>query len=441
MNVLPFTASPGEKTSPAFSPDGSRIAFAWKGDSVPGAKGYDLYVKAIGSETLLRLTQHPSEWISPAWSPDGTQIAFHRIDGAGTGIYVVPALGGPERKLRSTRMSWNWFSLISWSPDGKWIALADFLPEREHAGIYLLSTETLESRPIPSSPECIDNGQPAFSHSGEDLAYWCERSVNEAVLYSLPLQGGPAKMISLFRDFPSGLTWSADDKELIYSLGLGMPGDLGEVTVANGSVKPLAFVGDAELPTISSHKLAFSSSFNGINIWRKDLLHPEAPAVALIPSTRPQENAQYSPNGKRITFESERSGALGVWASSEDGSNLVQISSPHVRSGSPQWSPDGSKIAFDAHPLDRWEIDVADVSARIPRKLVTNISNVYRPHWSRDGKWIYFRSDEVGRTGPIVARRPAEMPLQCPKISTESVPRSPPMAMQSISQATSPKWC
>ena len=34
-----------------------------------------------------------------------------------------------------------------------------------------------------------------------------------------------------------------------------------------------------------------------------------------------------------------------------------------------------------------------------PRKLVTNISGVARPHWSRDGKWIYFRSDEPGRTG------------------------------------------
>ena len=107
LTAVPFTALPGQATSPAFSPDGSRIAFAWNGDPKGGAKGFDLYVKALGSETLLRLTQHPSEWISPAWSPDGTQIAFHRMAGADTGIYVVPALGGPERKLRSTRMPWR----------------------------------------------------------------------------------------------------------------------------------------------------------------------------------------------------------------------------------------------------------------------------------------------------------------------------------------------
>jgi Tol biopolymer transport system component len=40
-----------------------------------------------------------------------------------------------------------------------------------------------------------------------------------------------------------------------------------------------------------------------------------------------------------------------------------------------------------------------------PRKLITNISGVIQPYWSRDGKWIYFRSEEAGRTG--VYRCPA----------------------------------
>jgi len=50
LTAVPFTALQGEETSPAISPDGSRIAFAWNGDPGKDEKGFDLYVKVIGSE-------------------------------------------------------------------------------------------------------------------------------------------------------------------------------------------------------------------------------------------------------------------------------------------------------------------------------------------------------------------------------------------------------
>jgi Tol biopolymer transport system component len=217
-------------------------------------------------------------------------------------------------------------------------------------------------------------------------------------------------MISSFRAFPNGLTWSADDEKLIYSLmylGRGRSYQLGEVTVENGSTKQLAFEGSGMLPTVSSKgdKLAYSSLFTNSDIWRRDLLQPESPAVKLIPSSRAHWDAQYSPDGKRIAFVSLRTGLQGVWISSDDGTNLVQISNPNYVSGSPQWSPDGSRIAFDSLRVDRWEIYVADVAEQKPRKLITNINNVIRPQWSRDGKWIYFRSNQPGRMG--VYRCPA----------------------------------
>jgi Tol biopolymer transport system component len=298
------------------------------------------------------------------------------------------------------------FTHISWSPDGKWIAFADAAPQEEQARIYLLSTDTLEARQIPMSPMCIGEGMPAFSHNGEDLAYWCFLMNNgAAVLQALPISGGQPKTVSSSRAYPNGLTWSADDEKIIYSLysvrGGNFTSELGEVTVANGSTKKLAFAGSAMLPTTSlgGDKLAYSSLSTSMNIWRRDLLHPESPAVELIPSSRAQFDAQYSPDGKRIAFSSLRSGVQGLWISSDDGSNLVQISNPHNQSGSPQWSPDGKKIAFDSRPQDRWEIYVADVAEGRPRKLATNISDLIRPHWSRDGKWIYFRSEEPGRMG------------------------------------------
>ncbi len=404
LTAVPFTALPGRATAPAFSPDGSRIAFAWDGDLKGGGNGFDLYVKAIGSETLLRLTQHPSEdLMSAAWSPDGTQIAFQRVAGADSGIYVIPALGGPERKLHSTRVPLGFYETISWSPDAKWIAFSDWLPPDDHTGIYLLSPDTGKTERIPNGPKCLEQIQPAFSHRGEYLAYWCSLA-GGAVLYLQPVQGGEPKMVSTFRDSPAGLTWSADDKELIYSLW----GDgLSRVTVADGSVKTLAIGAGAVLPTVSpkGDKLGYSAVSFRPNIWRKDLLHPESPAVAFIPSSRSQFDAQYSPDGNRIAFASLRSGIQGVWTSNEDGSNLVQISTPAQASGSPQWSPDGNKIAFDSRSRDGWEIYVADVAERVPRKLVTNISAAVEPHWSRDGKWIYFTSGESARMG--VYRCPA----------------------------------
>jgi Tol biopolymer transport system component/DNA-binding winged helix-turn-helix (wHTH) protein len=409
LTAVPFTALPGEETAPAFSPDGSRIAFAWNGDPAPGTKGFDLYVKAIGSETLLRLTRHPSEWISPAWSPDGTQIAFQRTSGPDTGLYVVPVLGGPEKRLRSTQVSREDDTTVSWSPDGRSIAFSDRLPSDDHTGIYLLSTATGDTERIPKTSKCLGQVQPAFSHSGDHLAYWCING-KEAVLYSLLLEGGQPKMVSLFEEWPTGLTWSADDKELIYTLWHGFSfssGQFGEVSVANGSIKTLAFAVYARLPAVSARgdKLAFSSYSSRLNIWRRDLTHPESPPVELVPSSRAQWDAQYSPDGKRIAFASIRSGRQGVWISSDDGSNLVQVSNPNYASGSPQWSPDGSRIAFNSLPYDRWEIYIADVAELKPRKLITNISGVIQPYWSRDGKWIYFRSEEAGRTG--VYRCPA----------------------------------
>ena len=215
-------------------------------------------------------------------------------------------------------------------------------------------------------------------------------------------------MISTFRACPNGLTWSADDKKLIYSLWNGC--------AHTNSAKLLSrMVRSSGLPSQEAQccpqfrpratSLHYSSLSISSNIWRRDLLHPESPAVELIPSSRAQFDAQYSPDGKRIAFASVRSGVQGVWISNDDGSNLVQISNPAQASGSPQWSPDGNKIAFDSLSRDRWEIYVADVAERKPRKLVTNISDVIRPHWSRDGKWIYFSSEEPGRMG--VYRCPA----------------------------------
>ncbi len=311
VTPVPFTAYPGLEVCPTFSPDGSQIAFAWNGDPEPGSKGFDLYVKVIGSENLLRLTHHPSEVLCPAWSPDGAQIAFYLRTGAETSVQVVPALGGPERKLLSAHDPAEISGPIVWSPDGKWIAYGGSLLPADKHWLHLLSVEVLESREIHHAEGCLAENWPAFSHSGNQLAYLCllNDDVKEFGIYTVPSSGGPPMLVARFTTglgWPTGIVWTADDKRLILSRPrFGADLELDEIMLADGSLRKLSFGQDGGHPAISSKgdKLTFEvAPFHRIDIWRKDLEHPEAPAVKLISSTRSQDIPQYSPDGRHIVL-------------------------------------------------------------------------------------------------------------------------------------------
>jgi Tol biopolymer transport system component len=134
-------------------------------------------------------------------------------------------------------------------------------------------------------------------------------------------------------------------------------------------------------------------------IWRRDLNSSvsASPPNKLISSTRRESGPQFSPDGSKIAFESTRSGAYEVWLCQRDGSNLLQLThfSPSV-TGTPRWSPDGRQIVFDSRPAGNGDIFVIDSQGGSPRKLTSEPSNEVVPGWSRDGLWIYFASDRTG---------------------------------------------
>lgn len=409
MAVVPFTSYPGQETAPSFSPDGSRIAFSWD-DGTGNRSGkpqYDLYIKAIGSETLLRLTNHPSEWISSAWSPDGTQIAFHRLAADDNGIYVVPALGGPERKLITTHTPYEVAAPLNWSPDGQWIAYADTENGRPGDRAFLLNVETLESHEFPHDPICRHEGYLTFSHRGHELAILCVHNTTSFEYLITDLQGRSKRSLTTRHEFPNGLAWSGDDQSLIVAATNPNGDALYEIRVGDGEVHKLSGVA-GEWPTVTNdgHKLAVSVADNHVSIWRKDLQRPKAAAVQMYSSTRPQNASQYSPDGKHVAFDSERSGTWKIWMADSDGTNLVQIST-EAPAGFPRWSPDSQKIVFGMldEPSGLWGVYTADISDRVAHKLKTNIRELEYPYWSHDGKWIYFLGYEG--TGHQLYRCPA----------------------------------
>ncbi len=144
--VTPAVTNVGEKYTPSLSPDGQHLAFVWNGGAGPH---FNLYVKVVGTEESLRLTNQRSLDFNPVWSPDGRYIAFCRILKGEPGIYIIPALGGAERRVRNTL--WDdqefdevfWFGRLSWSPDGKSLAYSDRASRSEAASIFLLSLDSL----------------------------------------------------------------------------------------------------------------------------------------------------------------------------------------------------------------------------------------------------------------------------------------------------------
>jgi Tol biopolymer transport system component/DNA-binding winged helix-turn-helix (wHTH) protein len=393
LTAIPFTSFPGLQTAPSFSPEGSRIAFSWdKANAGSGAHAYDLYIKAIGSETLIRLTNHPSEWISSTWSPDGTQIAFHRLAGTDTGIYVIPALGGPERKLRTTHIPYYGAAPLSWSPDGKWIAYDDVENDRPGDRMFLLNVNTLESHEFPHNPSCNHEADLTFSHSGRQLALVCVHGSFE--YFITDIDGKSKRSLIIVQDYPGGLAWSSDDKFLILVRSLETGPELHKLRVSDGTIRKIPLAAAGSWPSVSRDGLAFSVSVGHVNIWRRDLLHPEAAPLQMYTSTLDQNAAQYSPDGKHVAFDSARSGLWSIWIADTDGSNPVQISHEGA-AGYPRWSPDSQKVAFQMKGSNKlWGVYIADISDRVPHKLPCNVRETSEPEWSHDGKWIYFRGYE-----------------------------------------------
>jgi len=107
---------------------------------------------------------------------------------------------------------------------------------------------------------------------------------------------------------------------------------------------------------------------------------------------------QFSPDGRKIAFDSDRTGDREVWTCDADGENCQQLTKfGGPIGGNPRWSPDSQWIALDSRASGNPEIYVIAADGGAPRRLTTSPYNNMVPSWSRDGRWIYFTSDRSGR--------------------------------------------
>jgi Tol biopolymer transport system component/DNA-binding winged helix-turn-helix (wHTH) protein len=396
-DVFPITTFAGSKDFAAFSPDGAMIAFAWVGPQANFAQGRDaslnrdIYVKLVDTGAPLRLTAAPEDELLPAWSPDGRHVAFLRKEGPRTFVYLVPSLGGTEKKVCEAGIG------LAWSPDGKTLAIAGPPDAKSRTSIVLHTLETGAQRRL-TLPEPYSDSFPAFSPDGRNVAFLRSFTSSARELMLVPAAGGEPKRLTFDQRPIWGAAWTADG-ELVYSANRGVGEKLYRISVHGGTPRQIVVSSQSTFyPAISrqGHRLAYTEEYNDSNIY---LYHGPRflPGDVAVRSTREDHSPQISPDGQRLAFVSRRSGNEEIWVSNQLGEGPMQLTSfAGPGTGSPRWSPDGKWIAFDSRARGSADLYVVAADGSGLRRLTDGPTEDMLPAWSSDGQSLYFVSNRSG---------------------------------------------
>jgi Tol biopolymer transport system component len=397
----PLTTWPGEELEPNFSPDGKQMAMVWNGED--GAN-YDIYIKPIGEGPRVRLTTDPARERCPVWSRDGRMMAFIRQWSPGSGLYIVPAAGGAERLVGETHA---FGSTLDWFPDGQALLMADKNSRDEPSAIYRLSIATGKKQQLTAPPpQSYGDFGVALSPDGRTLAFVRSISIPASDIYVTQLSGGEPRRLTFENQVVGGLAWSADGRSIVFSSerdATTSAGSLWRIDATGTSrprLEPVPGTGTrATRPAVARQGglLAYQELYHDANLWR-------APASGGTPelvnsSTREEAVPDYSPDGSRIAFNSNRSGSWEVWIANSDGSGARQLTSFRAAPAwSPRWSPDGRLIAFHHVSDGNGDVYTMTPEGSSIRRLTTEPTTEEGATWSKDGNWLYFSSNRSGTT-------------------------------------------
>jgi Tol biopolymer transport system component len=405
LRIAPFASYAGFQGFPAFSADGNQIAFAWTGGE---GDVTHIFSKVIGTDAVLQLTSGNYSDSLPAFAPEGRSVSFLRWSPQGaTGIYQVSPLGGHERLI--AQIPTVFYRALSWSSDSRWLVTSGRSEREGRSRLYVVAISDGHFRTL-SFGGTGDEMYPALSKDSRMLAFSRVESDTEWGIFVVPVDENLSPTASPRRmNTPKGLNreaaWTVDRQALVFVHGGSATSRLWRVPVSgNAEAKPLVLTGGVEFgPAIApvGDRLAFTHNNTSVNIWNFPVLGPGTVGVAkqTVVSARSSylRPHAFSADGTKIAFESDRSGAYGIWTANADGSDPTFLyGKKELISGSPAWSSDGRFVAFDTRSGVHTQIFVIAANGGPVRELTSDQFDSALPSWSRDGKWIYFDSNRNG---------------------------------------------
>ncbi|HKV25722.1 MAG TPA: S9 family peptidase [Candidatus Acidoferrum sp.] len=318
------------------------------------------------------------------------------------------------------------------SPDGKWVAYAvdssSLKTDKTDTRLWMIPTSGGE--PIPLTTDSSTSSHPRWSPDGKFIAFLSARDKGKTQVWLLNRLGGDAEPLASTPQGVEDFAWSPDSRRLVLILRDPTPEEL-HAAKEQSSPKPAADDDDATnadepvqgQPSASKKpwvidRLQFKVDTLGYLDRRRTHLYVfDLASKSLTQVTSgdyDDSEPAWSPDSKLLAFTSNRSQPdpdrtynSDIWVVSADnsdkGAHLTQVTTNPGADNSPAWSPDGKSIAYVTN-LDPKLFDYATKHLAIspaaggPAKVLTlkldrNVSN---PHFSPDGRAIYFIADDDG---------------------------------------------
>ncbi len=425
-----LTFGEGPEEWPAWSPDGRMLAYVAELD------GYNqLFVRTVATGEERRISHSARDHIQPAWSPDGTRLAFARarteggklqpndLDGwyfEGGEILEVELASGRETPLVDDAFG------PTYSPDGKTLAF-----DAQWAGprrIWIADARGHNPRQITTdSTNAVGHVQPKWSPDGRLIVFRrAEKATSDIAI--VDSGGGAFALVTSDAVLDSDPTWSPDGKWLYFTSYRSGGINLWRVAVtaegkAKGALEQLTSgAGDDVQPAIAPDgtHLVFAVRGTNADLWRL----PVSPATGLprgepeplVATTRVENRGEWSPDGRRIAFNSDRQGQMNIWVRSLADGSEQRITSGPGGDYPPTWSHDGRRIVFFSGRSGNTDIWSVPVEGGELTRLTDDPALDTNPFYSPDGTWIAFVSDRSGSSEVWIMRPDGSEPRQLASI-------------------------
>lgn len=174
---------------------------------------HDIYLYDLTTDEITNITQHPRIDSRPAWSPDGSLLAFNTFRYPG-GVHIALYDPAPGRLVRVTYEGATNY-LAGWSPDGRWLLC--HCERDDEIDIYLINPFTGDEVNLTNTPDAMDT-YPRWSPDGSQIAFmgqtpdssrWYVRIIDVATGEVSPL------IIPVMSNDPA-FRWGDDGESLIF---------------------------------------------------------------------------------------------------------------------------------------------------------------------------------------------------------------------------------